>query len=180
MKTKARYIFLILVIVSFTLLYYNHNNVLTEISFDTTELRTAKILFLVGILLIGLWLFIKKWRNLLTKILIVAFGICIVLNLFLIAETYKIQKIQNTIAEYYALKTCGKMENRFTTDLKNDEIKYFQFGIGTDLELQRYLKTNYGIESYGMGCMVQPEFDCYNELVNNYLKEKHNDGIIDY
>ncbi|MFY0631725.1 MAG: hypothetical protein JXR05_15275 [Flavobacteriaceae bacterium] len=72
------------------------------------------------------------------------------------------------------------MEKRFATDVKNNEIKYFQYGIGTDLELQQTLKTKYGIESYGMGCLIQAEFNCYNDLVNNYLKEKYNDGIIDY
>ena len=78
------------------------------------------------------------------------------------------------------MTTCGEMENRFATDLKNSEIKYFQFGIATDLELQQTLKTKYGIESSGMGCLIKTEFDCYNELVNNYLKEKNNGGIIEY
>jgi hypothetical protein len=58
------------------------------------------------------------------------------------------------------------------TDLKKGEIKYLQFGITTDLELQKTLKTKYGIECYRMGC--------YNDLVNNYLKEKFNDRIVDY
>ena len=93
---------------------------------------------------------------------------------------YQINKTNEILSEYYELKTCKKMENRFTIDLKNNEIKYFQFGIGTDLALQQTLKTKYGIESYGMDCLVTPEFDCYNQLVNNYLKEKYNDRIIDY
>ncbi len=144
------------------------------------EMDISKILFLLGLTSLGLYFVIKNWRKALTKIMILTFGICLVLNLYAVSEYYKINKIQNTIAEYYELKTCEKMENRFATDLKNNEIKYFQFGIGTDLELQQTLKTKYGIESYGMGCLVTSEFDCYNELVNNYLKEKYDDGIIDY
>ena len=144
------------------------------------ELDISKILFLLGIISLVLYFLLKNWRNILTKVMIAAFGICLFLNLYAVSEYYKIVQTQNTLAEYYELETCGEMENRFSTDLKNKELKYFQFGIGTDLELQKTLKSKYGIESYGMGCMVQSEFDCYNELVNNYLKEKHNDRIVDY
>lgn len=144
------------------------------------ELDISKILFLLGLISFALYFLLKKWRNTLTKIMIATFGFCFLLNVYAVSEYYKIIQTQNTIAEYHKLKTCGEMENRFSTDLENGELKYFQFGIGTDLELQKTLKTKYGIESYGMGCIVQSEFDCYNKLVNNYLKEKHNDGIIDY
>jgi len=112
--------------------------------------------------------------------MVVAFGICLGLNLYVVAQIYEIVQTQNTIAEYYKLKTCGEMETRFYIDLKNADLKYFQFGIGTNLELQKTLKSKYGIKSFGMGCLVHPKFKCYNELVNNYLKEIHNDGIVDY
>ena len=144
------------------------------------ELDISKGFFLLGLISLGLYFVLKNWRNGLTKIMIAMFGICLILNIYAFSEYYKIVRIQNTMAEYYELKTCGEMKNRFETDLKNGEIKYFQFGIATDLELQKTLKTKYGIESYGMGSLVQSEFDCYNDLVNNYLKEKHKDGIIDY
>ena len=72
--------------------------------------------------------------------------------------------------EYSELETCEEMEKRFALDLKNGEIKYFQFGIGYDIELEKSLKDKYGIETYGMGCTIQSEKECYNELVNNYLK----------
>jgi hypothetical protein len=144
------------------------------------ELDFSKILFLMGILSFGLYFFVKKWRNRLTKVMIGTFGICLVLNLYALTEYYKITKIQNTIAEYSELKTCNEMKNRFSTDLKKGEIKYFQFGIGANLELQKTLKTKYEIECFAMGCLVQSELDCYNDLVNNYLKEKFKDRIVDY
>ena len=143
------------------------------------EVDISKILFLLGIISLGLYFLLQKWRNALTKIMIITFGISLLLNLYAVSEYYKIIQIQNTIAEYHELKTCEKMEHRFSTDLKNNEIKYFQFGIGTDLELQKTLKSKYGIESYGMGCIIQSEFECYNELVYNYLKEVHNKSIND-
>ncbi len=43
-------------------------------------------------------------------------------------------------SEYSEIETCKEMEKRFATDLKNGEIKYFQFGIGYDIELEKALK----------------------------------------
>ena len=146
------------------------------------ELNFSKILFLMGMLSFGLYYFVKKWRHVLTKVMIGAFGICLMLNLYSLSEYYKIIKIKNTISEYEELKTCSEMENRFTTDFKNGEIKYFQFGIAPNIELQKTLKTKYRIESYAMGCIVPigSKIKCYNNLVNQYLKENYNDQIVDY
>ncbi len=144
------------------------------------ELDISKGLFLLGLISFGLYFLAKDWRNGLTKIMIGAFGICLVLNLYALSEYYKISQIQNTIAEYSKIETCDEMEKRFSTDLKKGKIKYFQFGIAVDIELQKTMKTKYGIKCYGMGCIVQSEFDCYNDLVNDYLKEKYKDRIVDY
>jgi len=72
------------------------------------------------------------------------------------------------------------MEKRFSTDLKNGKLVYFQFGIGYDIELAKTLKEKYKIKTIGMGCIIQSEKECYNKLLNEYLKENHSDGIIDY
>lgn len=144
------------------------------------ELDISKGLFVLGLISFGLYFLAKDWQNGLTKIMIGTFGICLMLNLYTLSEYYKIMQIQNTIAEYSKIETCDEMEKRFATDLKKGKIKYFQFGIATDIELQKSLKTKYGIESYGMGCIVQSKMDCYNDLVNDYLKEKYNDKIVDY
>ena len=46
------------------------------------------------------------------------------------------------------MNTCEELENRFASDLKKGEIKYFQFGFGIDIGLQEHLKDKYKIESY--------------------------------
>lgn len=51
--------------------------------------------------------------------------------------------------------------------------------MGVDSELYEYLKSKYGIKSFGMGCLKISTIDCYNDLVNHYLIEKHNDSIVD-
>ncbi len=179
MNIRTKYILLILGISAFGLLIFNNNNAFSANSF-IPELEYSKVFFGIGVLCGGLYFFLKKWRKGLTKIMLATFGICLVLNLYLFAEIYESVQIQNRYTEYALLETCEEMENRFATDLKNGEIKYFQFGIGYDIELEKTLKDKYNIETFGMGCTILTEMECYNELVNNYLKEKYNDDIIDY
>ncbi|MBQ4804530.1 hypothetical protein J8L88_16840 [Aquimarina sp. MMG015] len=153
---------------------------MTGTSFDSVELKYAKRFFGIGVLCTGLYFFNKNWRNLLVKIMIGTFSISLALNLYIFPGIYESIQINKKYAEYSEIKTCKEMEKRFLTDLKNEEIFYFQFGIGYDIELAKTLMEKYEIESVGMGCIIQPEMECYNQLVNKYLKEKYNDGIIDY
>ena len=161
------------------MIYYNDKYALTETSFDPIELKYSKWFFAIGILCVGIYFFNKNLRNIITKIMFGAFGICLALNLFLYIQIYESVQIQKRYDEYYELETCEKMEKRFATDLQNGEIKYFQFGIGYDVELEKILKKKYDIEMFGMSCMIQSEFECYNKLVYKYLKESHNESIND-
>ncbi len=158
---------------------YNDNNALTETSFDPPELKYSKWLFGIGILCAGLYLFRKAWRNILTKIMIGTFGVCFALNLYLFIEIYPYVQINKRYAEYSEIETCEEMEKRFSTDLKNGEVKYFHFGIGTLIGQNKILKDNYNIEVYSMGCLVQTEMECYNENVNDYLKKKYDKSMSD-
>jgi len=83
LKNRTKYILLIIGILDFVLIYYNHNNALTETSFDPPELKYSKWLFGIGILCVGLYFYNKSWQNILTKIMFGAFGICLALNTFL-------------------------------------------------------------------------------------------------
>jgi hypothetical protein len=177
LNTKIKYILLIIAILSFALLYYNHNNELTETSFDSVELRYAKRFFGLGILCVGLYFFNKNWKNLLTKIMIVVFTLCLTLNLYIFPRVYNGVQINKIHYEYSDIETCKEMENRFSTDLKNNKIVYFQFGI-LDIELAKILRRKYRIK-YVIGCTMQPEKECYNELVNEYLKKDFNKSISD-
>ncbi|NMH88061.1 hypothetical protein HHX25_11150 [Flavivirga sp. Y03] len=179
MKPKTKYILSILVISGFALLYYNHNNELTETSFDSTELKYAKRFFGIGILCLVLYFFNKKLKNLLTKIMFGVFGISLALNLYIFPRIYESVRINKIYYEYSEIETCEEMEKRFATDLKNGEIKYFQFGIGYNVGLEKTLKEQYNIETFGMGCTIQSEKECYNKLVNEYLKKDFNKSISD-
>jgi hypothetical protein len=83
MKSKTKYILTILAILDLVLIYYNHFNALNETSFDPPELKYSKWLFGIGILCVGFYFSNKSWRNILTKIMLGAFGICLALNLYL-------------------------------------------------------------------------------------------------
>jgi len=179
LNNKTKYILLILIISTFVLLIYNHNNILTEDSFDPIELKFAKIFFGIGILFIGLYVFNKNWRKLLIKFMFGVFGVCLVLNLNLFIQSYKYVQLNKIYTEYTKLETCEEMENRFYIDLRNREIKYFQFGIAHNYDVEKILKEKYNIYTFGMGCMVRSEMECYNELVDKHLKENHNKSISD-
>ncbi len=72
----------------------------------------------------------------------------------------------------YERANCDNLKDFYATDLKNDEKKYFRYGMGTDIELHNILKSKYRIKSFGMGCIKLSTIDCYNDLVNNYPIEK--------
>ena len=141
-------------------------------------LNISGLLLIIAIIGFILFLTLKKNKTF-EKFIIGIIIIALSINLYVGFGKYQIERAERILSEYYELKTCEEMENRFATDLKKGEIKYFQFGISTDIELQKTLKTKYGIECFGMGCFVESEMDCYNDLVNNYLKEKYKDTIID-
>jgi hypothetical protein len=167
------------VIAGIVLLYYNDNNALTETSFDPVELKYAKRFFGTGILCAGLYFFKKDWRNVLTKIMIGAFGICFALNLYLFVEIYPYVQINKVYAEYSEIESCDGMEKRFSNDLKHGEIKYFHFGLGTLIGQNKILKEKYNIEVYSMGCLVRSEMECYNKKVNDYLKKNNDTSMSD-
>ena len=179
MNSKTKYLLLILAIAGLVLLYYNDNNALTETSFDPPELKYSKWLFGIGILCIGLYFFKKKLRNILTKIMIGAFGICLLLNIYLFVEIYPYVQIDKVFAEYSEIKNCDGMEKRFANDLKNGEIKYFHFGLGPSNIQNKILKEKYKITVYTMGSLVRSEMECYNKKVNVYLEQNYNKSISD-
>ncbi len=143
------------------------------------ELDISKVLFFIGLISFGLYLLAKDWRNFFTKLMIGAFGICLVLNLHLWTEYYKTLQKQNRLTEYYELETCEKMENRFYIDLKKDELKYFDFGLGSIIGMDKIMKSNYKIEYYSMGCILRSEMECYNNLVDMHLKKSFNKSLSD-
>ena len=178
MNSKTKYLLLFLGIAGIILLIFN--SIELWYWYETIlELEISKILFIIGLIAFILYFKVEKWRELLTKIMIGTFGICLILNLSLFTEYYKNVLRQNRISEYYKLKTCKEMETRFAADLKNGEMKYFFFGIGYDIEFAKILDDKYNIETFGMGCIIESEMICYNDLLNKHLKEKYNDRIIE-
>ena len=138
MNSKTKYLILILGITGVILLVFN--SIELWYWYETKlELEISKILFIIGLIAFVIYFKAEKWRKLLTKIMIGAFGICLILNLSLFTEYYKNVQHQNRISEYYELKTCKEMEIRFAADLKSGEMKYFFFGIGYDIEIAKIL-----------------------------------------
>ncbi|WP_155854926.1 hypothetical protein [Cellulophaga baltica] len=171
MNTRTKYILLISGISAFGLSIYNKYNAFTETSFNPVEFEYAKVFLGIGILCVGLYFFNKNWRNVLSKIMIGAFGICLILNLYLVAQIYESRQIQNRLSEYHELD-CEKITDRFKTDLKNNNVKYFSGGLVGSGKLSQNIK-KYGIENFELGCQVYNNLECYNELVRSYLRKEY-------
>ncbi|MDG5493243.1 hypothetical protein [Psychroserpens sp. SPM9] len=137
----------------------------------------AKILFVIGFISFILYFLAKNWRKVLTKIMLLTFSISLILSVYLSYQYYEWNKYVETKIEYEKYN-CDELKKQFEADLKSGGIKYFQYGMGPDNELHKNLKEKYGIQCYSMGCMKFSPIDCYNDLVNNYLIEKHNDSIV--
>ncbi|WP_148639257.1 hypothetical protein [Aquimarina longa] len=82
------------------------------------------------------------------------------------------KRTENILTEYHELD-CEKITDRFTTDLANNELKYFSSGLVSSGNLTENLN-DYKIENFGLGCIVYDNLTCYNRLVEQYLIEKQN------
>ncbi|MGY5353648.1 FEKKY domain-containing protein [Wenyingzhuangia sp. IMCC45467] len=179
MNKRTKYIILALGILRFIFLLYNKNFALAENSLEPPELKYSKLFFGIGVLSIGIFFLSKKLRNLLITLAISGFTICLILNISLSIQIFESVRIGKIYAEYGELDTCEKMEKRFATDLKNKKIKYFQCLTSFNPELEKILKNEYNIETFGMNCETESEKECYNKLVKKYLKKEHNKSFID-
>ena len=179
MKLKTSIIIGILSSLGMYLLFSNSD--VRNINNFNFLLNISAILIIIGIIGFITYLIVKESRKI-KNIIIGFFFISLAINSYVRFYKYQMNKTHKIIAEYYELKTCKEMENRFATDLKKGEVKYFQFGIGYDIELAKLLNEKYEIRTFGMGCLVPigTKIKCYNNLVNEYLTENYNDRIVDY
>ncbi|MFC4635944.1 hypothetical protein ACFO3O_18680 [Dokdonia ponticola] len=83
--------------------------------------------------------------------------------------------LRNQKVDFYAkIATCDQMKLQFQEDVKNNEIKYFNFGITGGVDGREYHpEKGIYIDNFGLGCLIYGEFQCYNKLVNEYLKEEN-------
>jgi len=135
---------------------------------------------ILAILLI-VFFFLPKNLKIKSKFLnLTALGIGIVLVILttqLTLDYFGMKRTEKILTEYHELD-CEKITDRFTTDLVNNELKYFSFGLVGSGNLSENIK-KYGIENFDLGCTVYNNFICYNKLVSNYLNEKKNISIND-
>ena len=178
MNSKTKYLLFTLGIIGTILIIFNSIEMWYWYDFKL-ELEISQILFIIGLISFGLFFIIKQYRKILTKIIIGAFGISLILNIHLSTENFENILRQNRLSEYSELETCEKMEKRFKTDLKKEELKYFHFEIASISGMREIMESKYNIEYFSMGCLLRSEMECYNKLVNKYTKEKYDKSIND-
>lgn len=175
MTSKTKYTIILIAVVGLIFLIFSS---IKWMYWELEYLLIAKILFFVGLISFLLYFLAKDWQKALTKIMLFSFSISLILSAYLSYAYYEREKTIAIITKYERAN-CDKLKEFFATDLKNEELKFFQYGMGPDIELHENLKSKYGIESFGMGCLKLSTIDCYNNLVNNHLIVKHNDSIVD-
>ncbi len=174
MKPKTKYSIILIAIVGLIFLIFSS---IKWMYWELEYLLFAKILFAIGFISSIIYFSAKDWRKILTKIMLFSFSISLILSVYLSYAYFEREKSIATITKYERAN-CDELKELFAEDFENEEVKFFQYGMGTDIELYENLKSKYGIESYGMGCVKLSTIDCYNDLVNNYLIQKHNDSIV--
>ncbi len=135
--------------------------------------------YLLPTILIGLIIvFFFLPRSLKTKNRILTFSalgisvINLILCLNLTLNYFSIKRTSKLLVEYKNLN-CEQMDKRFEKDLKNDELKYFSFGLVGSGNLTNNLK-NYNVENFDLGCLIDNNLLCYNEFIKEHLKENEN------
>ena len=175
MTSKTKYSIILIAVIGLILLIFSS---IKWMHWGIEYLLIAKILFLIGLISFVLYFLAKDWQKTLTKIMLFSFSISLILSTYLSYAYFEREKTIALITKYERAN-CNELKELFATDLKNKDIKFFQYGMGTDIELQENLESKYGIRSFGMGCVKFSTIDCYNDLVNNYLIERFNDSIVD-
>lgn len=88
---------------------------------------------------------------------------------------------EKAIKKLYKTKSKAEINEIFQKDLKDRNLKYFSFGFGSPEEKQvKYLKAEYKIKTYTMGCSIEEEPLYYNYLLSQYLINKHNDSTLGF
>lgn len=174
MKSKTKYLILLVAIVGLIFLIFSS---IKWMYWDLEYLLLAKILYAIGLISFVCYFSVNNWQKILMKLMLPSFLVSLIISVYLSYAYFDLEKSIATTTKYESAN-CDELKGFFATDLKNNEVKYFQYGMGPDIELFQNLKSKYGIESYGMGCIKLSTIECYNDLVNNYLIEKHNDHIL--
>jgi len=107
MNSKTKYLLFTLGIIGTILIIFNSIEMWYWYNFKL-ELETSQILFIIGLISFGLYFIIRKNRKILTKIIIGAFGISLILNIHLSTENFENILRQNRLSEYSELETCEK------------------------------------------------------------------------
>tara|TARA_R110001583_G_scaffold20111_1_gene77971 strand:- start:3020 stop:3574 length:555 start_codon:yes stop_codon:yes gene_type:complete len=179
MRFKIKHITLTLFLIDAFLLIININYQ-DQTASIIPDLDYAKFFFYLGTLSFVTYFKLVKSKELLRISSIIAIStlcISIFFNLRLAKENYNGIQYYNRISEYHELETCEEMENRFRTDLKNNKIVYFSFGLVSDEEFTEKMKSQFGIENFNLGCTVYSEKICYNKLVEQHIEKKYGKSI---
>lgn len=174
MYSKLKYIILTITLFGIGFGIYSYFN-LSDNGYQTE--------FYLPVILVGLiiiFFFLPRSLKMKSRILTFsALGIaimCLLMTINLTLNHFSIERYEKTLTAYGEL-SCEQMSKQFAIDLKNDELKYFSFGLVGSGNLTKNLK-KYDIQNFDLGCIIRGNLICYSELISEHLKEKENVEIV--
>jgi len=174
MYAKLKYIILTLLLIGIGLTIFNYTKLSEYESFSTFNFP------IVLFSLLTIFFFLPRSLKMKSKKLtLTALGIGIIFlttSAYTTSEYYESQRFGKILAEYSNLE-CDEMKEKFAADLKNNELKYSSGGMFSNETLSKNLKKN-GIEEFYQGCIITVQFDCYKELLSEYLKKEKNVDLV--
>ena len=177
MYKKVKYILLTLSLLGLLIFcyeYYQNFNGNYFLGISESGIKISAVLLVLILVFFALPREYKQRNN---KLTVFAVGIILVFLLHNLNRSYiyySDYRYNKVMTEYQNLG-CDKMQDRFKSDLSNNNLKFFSGGIAHNEGLRKYLKKE-GIEEFFQGCLVNRELECYTDLVVEYLeKEKNTD-----
>jgi len=179
MKNFKKNITLLIIIISGILLFVlNRYGLMNYFNYEI-YFKLSIIVIALELTLSSFLVFRTKIRKELKKTLFVIATLFLFFNIYLSVEYYKIKEKERLHLEYNNIKTSKGVEDRFKLDLKNDELKYFSYGMGVDEILVENLKRKYNIRTFNEGCIVLGNGVIYNVFLEKYLLKNYKITIND-
>jgi len=77
-------------------------------------------------------------------------------------------------------KACLDMKTQAIKDIKSGKYKLFEFGIVSALDTNVQILRRLNIELISGGCIVTEGIECYNSIMENAIRKKFPNEIIEY
>ena len=172
-KEQKQYLIISLFISSLMIFLFNIVSGITVQRAPEYIKLTMGVFLIINVFTLIVHLLIKSINT--YKISFITLMIFLVLNLTILSEIIGFGIDKYEMSKIDKMNTCEKATVQFYEDLRNDELKYFLFGITPNENSMNKLRDKYNLKTYYMGCIFTPSYECYNKLVAKHFNNLSNE-----